>query len=454
LFRSLPRRIALAYGLLISAALAALAALAAQDPGEITRYGLLVGLGAVVASSILAHLLTFPRLRTLRRLTEAALAMARGRFDQRVAGEAPDEVGELSYAFNRMAEAVGELVARLSQEHSRMVAAYESSSNALVAVTADRMVAYVNPAAAQLFTTEPQEALGRPFLHLVRDHELHLLLERCLEEGKKQDRLVEFGPARRQLQVVIFPIVGGGDWAALAVFTDVTEARRLELMRREFVGNVSHELRTPLATIKAAVETLQAGALAEPALAQEFLGRIDAEVDRLTRMVEELLELYRLESGAALNLAPVDLPALLEGAVRRMAPMAQRQGLTLSLEVAPDLPPLLADGERLQRAIINLIHNAIKFTLPGGRVWVRASREGRGLAIRVTDTGIGIAPEDLPRVFERFYKADRSRSGEGIGLGLAIVKHTVQAHGGQVAVESALGQGSTFTILLPLRPPA
>ena len=454
MFRGLPRRLSLAYGLLISATVTALGLLAAEDPEHIARNAFLVGLGATAVGWAMAYLLTYRRLRTIRHLTEVALSMARGRFGQRVVGEAPDEAGELAYAFNRMADAVGELVARLSQERSRLAAAYESSSNGIVAVTRGRLVAYINPAAAQIFGTGAEDAVGRPFIELVRDHELYLMLERSLDQGERQNQVVDFGPDHLQLRAVVFPIQDGGDWAALAVLTDVTESRRLEVMRRDFVANVSHELRTPLAAIKAAVETLQVGALEEPALARDFLSRIDAEVERLARMTEGLLDLHRLEAGPGPALAPVDVTALLQEVAERMRPMVEKRSLHLSLDVAQGLPPLLTDGERLQEAVVNLVHNALKFTPAGGRVWVSAAREGDCLAIKVADTGPGMAPEEMPRVFERFYKADRSRSSEGVGLGLAIVKHIAQALGGQVTTQSEVGKGSTFTILLPYRLPS
>ena len=226
--------------------------------------------------------------------------------------------------------------------------------------------------------------------------------------------------------------------------------RRADTARRDFVPNVSPELRTPLAGIKAVVETLRDGALEDPAVAGEFLERVDAEVDRLVQLVEELLQLSRIESGATpLALSEVSPRELLKGSVERFRHQAERAGVTLTL-VAPDLPPLRADPERLGQAVGNLIHNALKFTSPGGEVTVGAAQRDGALQITVADTGSGIDPADLPRIFERFYVADRSRSRRGTGLGLAIVKHVVRAHGGRVSAASRLGHGSTFTIELPM----
>jgi two-component system phosphate regulon sensor histidine kinase PhoR len=233
----------------------------------------------------------------------------------------------------------------------------------------------------------------------------------------------------------------------------MTEIRRAETTRRDFVANVSHELRTPLAGIKAVVETLRDGALEDREAAREFLGRVDAEVDRLVQLVEELLQLARIESGAAPPaMADVSVAGLLAMTVDRFRPQAERAGVTLAILDRPR-GRVRADPDRLGQAIGNLIHNALKFTPPGGQVTVGAMEADGAVRITVADTGSGIDPADLPRVFERFYVADRSRSRRGTGLGLAIVKHVVRAHGGSVSVESALGKGSTFTIELPRHRP-
>jgi two-component system phosphate regulon sensor histidine kinase PhoR len=253
------------------------------------------------------------------------------------------------------------------------------------------------------------------------------------------------------MQATIAPIHGGGEWALVLSLADITEVRLAETTRRDFVANVPHELRTPLAGIKAVVETLRDGALHDPAAADEFLGRVDAEVDRLVHLVEELLQLSRIESGAApLHLAEVSPRTLLAACVDRFRHTAERAGVRLTLDTAEGLPMVRADAERLGQAVGNLIHNAIKFTPPGGSVTVSGSRMDGLVHLSVTDTGRGIDAADLPRIFERFYVADRARSGRGTGLGLAIVKHVVRAHGGTVEARSTPGHGSTFRISLPV----
>src|SRR5215212_2846301 len=238
------------------------------------------------------------------------------------------------------------------------------------------------------------------------------------------------------------------------VLRDVTEIRRLERMRREFVANVSHELRTPLASIRAVVETLEAGAADDPAVAGEFFGRIIAEVDHLVGLVDELLDLARLESGRAVftveTCDPVDL---LTRGVERLRPQVERAGLAIRVEVESDLPHVWVDRGRIEQVLINLVHNAVKFTPEGGEIVARAELADGMLQMSVRDTGVGVSAEELPRIFERFYKSDAARRSPGSGLGLAIAKHTVQAHGGTIWAESTPGAGATVSFTVPLATP-
>jgi two-component system phosphate regulon sensor histidine kinase PhoR len=223
-------------------------------------------------------------------------------------------------------------------------------------------------------------------------------------------------------------------------------------MRRELVGNISHELRTPLATIKAIVETIQDGAIDDKEAAKKFLARVNDEVDRMTQMVAELTELSRIESGKAkLKLETVNLNLIIEDVIARLNHYAKSQRVALLSELPDDLPPVHADNERIRQVITNLVHNAIKFTPSGGKAIISAKPERDSVVVSVCDTGIGISKEDLPHVFERFYKADKARAGGGTGLGLAIAKHVVQAHGGNIWAQSEEGKGSTFSFSLPLQ---
>ena len=393
-----------------------------------------------------------PRWRQLRLATEAADALAHAQFDRARVPGSGDEFGPLASAINAAAANTERLVGQLRAERAQLEALLNASSDATVAVDASGAVAYLNDAARQLFGLEGADAVDRPFIEVVRDHDLNDVLIAAARDGDRNVRVVAYGAAQRWLQASAVPIEGGGGWAALAVFHDLTEVRRLDSMRRDFISNVSHELRTPLAGIRAAAETLQEGALDDRPAAQEFLGHIQRETDRMTQLVEELLELSRIESGAApFAVEPVDAALLVQDTVRRFAQQAERAGLTLKSDAPAGPLPLVGDGERLERALGNLVANAIKFTPPGGEITLRAAAGDDEIRLSVADTGIGIEVDQQERVFERFYKADRGR-GSGTGLGLAIVKHIVRAHGGDVSLESRPGRGSTFTIRLPRWP--
>jgi len=237
---------------------------------------------------------------------------------------------------------------------------------------------------------------------------------------------------------------------------DLTRVRKLETVRRDFISNVSHELRTPLASLKALTETLQDGALADPDAGSRFLGRISTEVDALTQMAQELLDLSRIESGQVeLILAPLAPKSLITSAADRMKMQAERAGLKLSVKCEDDLQNVRADKSRLEQVLVNLIHNAVKFTKPGGDIVLEAGTAlfgksvSGGVRFAVRDTGVGIPAENLSRIFERFYRVDKSRTGSGTGLGLSISKHIIEAHGGKIWAESEEGRGSVFYFEIP-----
>jgi two-component system phosphate regulon sensor histidine kinase PhoR len=406
---------------------------------------------ATGAITLVTSLLLTPRLRHLREATGTAAAFARGEFGARTT-VSDDELGELGVALNAAGAVIERTVGELRQERAQLEALLNASSDATVAVDTQSTVVYLNDAARHMFAGGAAGGTGRRFIEVVRDHDLHELVVAAAQHGERSVRVVAYGQAQRWLQATAVPIEGAGSWAALAVFHDLTEVRRLDSVRRDFISNVSHELRTPLAGIRAAAETLQEGAIDDRPAAIEFLGHIQRETDRMTQLVEELLELSRIESGAApLNFAQLDANALVTDTVRRFARQAERAGIAIVAETGSQPLTIIGDAERLERALGNLVANALRFTPAGGTVTISAEGDATDAAVSVTDTGIGIEPEQQARVFERFYKADRGRGSGGTGLGLAIFKHIVQAHEGSVAVESRPGRGSTFTMRLPRR---
>lgn len=336
----------------------------------------------------------------------------------------------------------------LEAERARLQATLEQITDGVLIADAEGKIVFCNPAVADLFGVN--QPLGRSIIEVMRHHQLVETWRRSVSTGQPQSETVELTFRRQYIQLIAIPdraLLGG----SLLLVQNLTRLRRLETVRRDFISNVSHELRTPLASLKALTETLNDGALEDPSAARRFLKRIETEVDALTQMASELLELSRIESGQLLlelsNLSP---SILLNRAADRMKLQADRAGLTLKVDCPPDLPLVRADSPRLEQVLVNLIHNAVKFTPPGGEVALFARQEEETVVFSVRDTGSGIPEEDQARIFERFYRVDRSRTGSGTGLGLSIARHLVEAHNGKIGVKSREGHGSCFYFSIPL----
>ncbi len=334
----------------------------------------------------------------------------------------------------------------LNAERARLAAVLDQMTDGVLIVDSQGRIQFANPASKKLFETV--DPVNRSIVEVVRHHQLVEAWRRCQQTNELQSESVEVPTRRQFLQLVVIPDTHAG--GSLLLVQDLTRVRRLETVRRDFISNISHELRTPLASLKALTETLQNGALSDSEAGPRFLSRIVTEVDALTQMTQELLDLSRIESGQVeLNLAPISPKKLLMSACDRMKLQAERAGLTLRVECPDDLPNVRADQARLEQVLVNLIHNAVKFTRPGGEVILLAETTSGGVRFGVKDTGIGIPSDDVSRIFERFYRVDRSRSGSGTGLGLSIARHIVETHQGKIWVDSIEGQGSTFFFTIP-----
>ncbi len=400
---------------------------------------------------LLAVLIATYTIAPLRELTLAAQRIASGNRDDIVMTMRYDEIGRLQRAFSDMAYRLKEQIDELNDERGKMAAVLSNMTDGVIMVNGEGYVELVNPAVLRLFNIQAENALGKSLIEVVRHHQMAELWRRSLQTGEQQSNMIETAPDRLYIQEIATPLNASMPERTLLVFQDLTRVRKLETVRQDFVSNVSHELRTPLASLKAITETLQEGALEDPAVARRFLGRMEMEIDNLTQMVQELLELSRIESGKVpLRRRPVSPCEMSSPAVERMAIQAERAGLQLCMDCPADLPLVLADPDRLEQVLVNLIHNAIKFTSPGGEIKVSAYAENKQVIFNVRDSGVGIPPEALTRIFERFYKADRSRSGKGTGLGLSIARHIIEAHGGRIWAESVVNQGSTFYFSLPI----
>ena len=335
----------------------------------------------------------------------------------------------------------------LNSENARLSTVLEQLTDGVIIVDANGLIQFANPAAQKLF--EISNAPGHSVTEVVRNHQLVDAWRRCQQTNEMQSESVEL-PARHQfLQLIAIPDTHAS--GSLLLVQDLTRVRRLETVRRDFISNVSHELRTPLASLKALTETLQSGALSDPEAGPRFLGRISTEVDALTQMAQELLDLSRIESGQVeLILAPLAPKSLVISAADRMRMQAERAGLRLSIKCEDGLPNIRADKSRLEQVLVNLIHNAVKFTKPGGDISLETESTVGGIRFAVRDSGVGIPTESLTRIFERFYRVDKSRTGSGTGLGLSISKHIIEAHGGKIWAESNEGRGSVFYFVIPI----
>ncbi|MBP6786301.1 MAG: HAMP domain-containing protein [Candidatus Promineofilum sp.] len=412
--------------------------------------------GVLLLSWIIAARLTQP----LKNVTAVARRIAAGDTSARVLSQRHDEIGDLVRAFGEMTESQREQIASLEQNYRRFAAVISHMADGVIITDGAGVVLLINPAAGRLLHTTEAAALGRTFAAVVRHHALIELWRRGRREQTEQVEAVELSP-KLFLQAVLTPFPREGVAGFLVLFQDLTQVRRLQVMRRDFISNLSHELRSPLASLRAVVETLQDGAVNDPPAAERFLQQAGSEIHTLTRMVEELTQLSQIESGQIrLRLAPATVAELVEGPVERLRAQAEAGRLALAVELPPDLPSVLVDAERVRQVVTNLVHNAVKFTPRGGRVLVTAAvaqegvdgRPAREVIVEVADTGLGIPKIDLPRVFERFYKSDRARTraGSGTGLGLAIARHIVETHGGRIWVKSKEGKGSSFFFSLPV----
>lgn len=398
----------------------------------------------VLALSIFAALWLGWRYFALRRAIRSFTKRLRGGGEL---AKHASELGELAGLWNAQHALLRSQLVSSEAQRSRLSAILDQLTDAVLIADAGGRVQFANPAAEKLFGAS---LAGRSVVEAIRHHSLVEAWRRCLESGEAQSESVEVPANRHFLQLIVVPDrhISGG---TLLLVQDLTRVRRLETIRRDFISNLSHELRTPLASLKALIETLQDGAIADPEAAPRFLGRVQTEVDALTQMAQELLDLSRIESGQVeLVLQKVDPLAAMRSACERMRVQAERAGVSLTVEHRESLPPVQADAARIEQALINLIHNAVKFTKRGGSIILSAKKAEGKVLFAVQDTGIGIPADELPRIFERFYRVDKSRAGGGAGLGLSIAKHIVEAHGGRIWAESQEGKGSVFYFSIPV----
>jgi len=393
--------------------------------------------------------------RPLVSISRTAELMAKGDLSRKALVNSGDEIGDLAASLNSLAEEIKGRIDGISSEKAKLDAVLASMFEGLVVTDEQEQVVLMNPSLRRLFSVK-EDPQGSKLIEVLRNTAVQEMADKIISE---KERLVTgeiriFVPEEKVLRVNGVPIIRRGRLeGAVMVFHDITELRRLEKVRQDFVANVSHELRTPLSSIKGYAETLLDGAVEDKGHAREFIGIIHQESDRLANLINDLLDLARIESGnMELSKAPFDVLAVAKRAVESMGGQARAKSIKLGITAFSGVLPLAVGDEfGFRQVLTNLLDNALKYTPEGGGVTISVEAAGGFLQVNVADTGIGISPADIPRIFERFYRVDKARSREagGTGLGLSIVKHIVQAHGGRVWVESAPGSGSVFSFTIP-----
>jgi len=439
---------------LAAAALLALDAYAAGSNPALW-YPLLVITGVIL---LLGGLLTFLFLRTFSRQTAELKSYAERLLDPLASGEqlpaGKDDLGDLARSLQRMAPRIRELVENLKLENARREAILASMIEGVLAVDKDLRVTFCNNSFARAVGARIPVHPGAPLLELVRDPGLLEIMNGVLTTGERSEhRLTLPAAADHTFEVLAGPLAGPSTRGALAILHDVTELERLERVRKDFVANVSHELRTPLAAIRGYAETLLDGALQDEKHNRKFVEIIEAQATRLSNIASDLLTISELESNGNARPPqpqPVPVRSVAESALRTVESAARVRGVHLVCGQIDDAF-VLGSELRLEQVLVNLLDNAVKFNRPNGEVHLEALEVDGAVRITIRDTGIGIPSEDLPRIFERFYRVDKARSREmgGTGLGLSIVRHVIEQMNGSIKVYSQLGVGSEFIITIP-----
>jgi two-component system phosphate regulon sensor histidine kinase PhoR len=414
---------------------------------QIFGFGGLVALGvALLLSFGAAHIMS----RSLRELTMAAQRMSSGDLGVRTHLRGRDEVADLGKALDALAESLSANLSTMRAERDLLGRILESMQEGVLVMDAERRILLVNPSLREMLALS-SETVGRIAIEVIRNAELQRLLETALaSEGSHSGEIEIVGLKPRR--ALVHAKAMSGQPGLLAVFVDVTDVRRLESLRRDFVANVSHELRTPIAAVASAAETLRRSALKDPDASVRFVEMIERNARRLHELVEDVLDLSRIESKEFKPRADaVDVGPIAHQVIGNFRERIEQKRLSVTAAVAPGTASAIADHRAVEQVLTNLVENAVKYCPEGSSIVVRVSDEGSKVRIAVEDSGPGIEAKHLPRLFERFYRVDagRTRDMGGTGLGLSIVKHLVESMGGMIGVQSVLGRGSTFWFTLP-----
>jgi two-component system sensor histidine kinase VicK len=404
---------------------------------------------ALLITGFLGYALSNTITGPIREVTKRAALLAEGNFDQKIEVKSDDEIGKLTDMFNFLAGRLKATLEEISEEKEKMEAILTNMADGVIALNGRGEVIHINPAAMRMLGLE-RERLEGDFAEKLKD--ILKIHPEDFQKAEKTPLEVLVKVKDGTLKAIFAPLAGETREAGyILLLQDVTKQQRLEEMRKEFVANVSHELRTPLTTIKSYAETLLDGAMDDSSVARQFISVINDEADRMTRLVNDLLELSRLDNKEIKwNKRPVRIDLLLREVISKMMMSARKKRLSVECEIEEKLE-VFADRDKMEQVFQNVFSNAIKYTPEGGGIFVKAENIGNQVCISVKDTGIGIPKEDLPRIFERFYRVDKTRSRElgGTGLGLSIAREIVLAHDGEINILSEQGKGTEVIIKLP-----
>lgn len=436
----------------------ALSAVAATHFFSLTVAAALMAVLALAATAIVVGHIIGP----LEALTRAAQQLAEGAAPDEVAVQSHNEIGRLATAFNSMSQQLAARIGDLEEQrrqlehnHARLETVLGAMLEGVVAVDADQRLLFANNAAIRLLDLKPAVMIGRPVWEAVRHADVQELLRQAFSGDNPPRMEFELPQTHCTVAAMASRLPGAPSPGVVLVLHDVTELRRLESLRREFVQNVSHELKTPLSSIAAYADTLLEGALDDPDCNRVFVQRIAEQGDRLHALILDLLSLARMEADEQVfDVEPTEVSRIIAVSLDAHTAVAKAKQITLESCGPDEAVSGYADDEGLRTILDNLLDNALNYTPNGGRVTIRWHRADDRIQIAVQDSGVGIAREHQARIFQRFYRIDKARSRElgGTGLGLAIVKHLCQVFGGSISVHSVLGQGSTFTVELRAAP--
>lgn len=411
-------------------------------------------LSAFILAMIISFLASVFISKPVREMLWVAQDIAHGDFSRKILATSNDEIGDLAKAFNYMSEQIKLRLQEVTLSRSRLEAVLLSMFEGVMVVDSKGTILLMNQTLKDLLLIK-DDPLGRRPIEVIRNIEIQEIADCALKRecGVEACELSILAPEEKILSIHATPVIRGSKIeGAVLLFHNITELRRLEKVRKDFVANVSHELRTPISSIKGYAETLLEGALEDKENARDFLNIIYSDSDRLAKLIDDLLDLSKIESNRLrMDIKRCSLSPLVNKVVSSLSKQAKDTSIAIKIDIPTDISNILADEARIAQVLLNLIDNAIKYNREKGKVIIAAREKNAFVQVDVSDTGVGISEKDLPRLFERFYRIDKARSRElgGTGLGLSIVKHIVQAHNGEVSVQSVLGQGSTFSFTIP-----